>query len=154
MPFFIYICRYVKKGLHNTGFLIASDVSVCRRRKAESGAGTEWRRCQGYGPYRCHTCIGGYDTEPYGKVYLHEEFHSLRDDYIYWLEILRKCAVAYGNQGIVGSYRILDNSLTSRKIKMIKPQYRVYRKVEKLGVIRSLFYLTSWALHGIVKYWK
>ena len=106
--------------------------------------------------YTCSiTCLTGlYDTEPYGKVYLHEEFHSLRDDYIYWLEILRKCAVAYGNQGIVGSYRILDNSLTSRKIKMIKPQYRVYRKVEKLGVIRSLFYLTSWALHGIVKYWK
>ncbi len=106
--------------------------------------------------YTCSiTCLTGlYDTEPYGKVYLHEEFHSLRDDYIYWLEILRKCAVAYGNQGIVGSYRILDNSLTSKKIKMIRPQYRVYRKVEKLGVLRSLFYLCSWALHGIVKYWK
>jgi hypothetical protein len=106
--------------------------------------------------YTCSiTCLTGlYDTVPFGKVYLHEEFRSLRDDYIYWLEILRKCAVAYGNQGIVGSYRILDNSLTSRKWKMIRPQFRVYRDVEKLGVLRSIFYLCSWALHGMVKYWK
>lgn len=101
------------------------------------------------------TCLTGlYDTIPYGKVYLHEEFRSLRDDYIYWLEILRKCGVAYGNQGVVGSYRIMNSSLTAKKYKMIRPQYRVYREVEKLGVIKSLYYLASWALNGIIKYWK
>ena len=37
------------------------------------------------------TCLTGlYDTSKYGKFYLNEEFRSLRDDYIYWLEIIKK----------------------------------------------------------------
>ena len=101
------------------------------------------------------SCLTGlYDTYPYGKVYLHEEFHSLRDDYIYWLTILRKTGVAYGNQGIVGSYRVHEHSLTANKLKMIRPQYRVYREVEKLGVTKSLYYLANWAIRGFFKYWK
>lgn len=101
------------------------------------------------------TCLTGlYDTVPYGKVYLHEDFKSLRDDYVYWLTILRQTGVAYGNQGIVGSYRMLETSLTAKKYKMIRPQFRVYRDVEKLGIARSLFYLTCWAVNGVFKYWK
>ncbi|MCR4665494.1 MAG: glycosyltransferase [Paludibacteraceae bacterium] len=101
------------------------------------------------------SCLTGlYDTYPYGKVYLHEEFRSLRDDYVYWLTILRKTGVAYGNQGIVGSYRIHVSSLTANKLKMVKPQYRVYREVEKLGVLKSCYYLINWAIHGVFKYWK
>jgi len=101
------------------------------------------------------TCLTGlYDTKPYGKVYLHEEFRSLRDDYIYWLEILRKCGVAYGNQGVVGSYRMSKNSVSAKKWKVIRPQFLVYRKVQKLGVLKSIYYLLCWALHGFVKYWK
>ncbi len=101
------------------------------------------------------TCLTGlYDTIPYGKIYLHEEFRSLRDDYIYWLEILRKCGVAYGNQGVVGSYRMLNTSLTSNKWKMVKPQFAVYRQVEKLGILKSIFYICCWAMNGIIKYWK
>lgn len=37
------------------------------------------------------SCLTGlYDTSVYGKIYLREEFKSLRDDYIYWLEIIKK----------------------------------------------------------------
>lgn len=101
------------------------------------------------------TCLTGlYDTALYGKVYLHEEFRSLRDDYVYWLTILRQCGIAYGNQGIVGSYRMLDTSLTAHKWRMIGPQFRVYRRVEKLGLLKSLYYLLNWALRGAIKYWK
>lgn len=100
----------------------------------------------------CLTAL--YDTIPYGKIYLHEEFKSLRDDYIFWLEILRKCGVAYGNPSVIASYRLLGSGVTARKWKMIKPQYRVYREVEKMGVIRSLYYLTCWAFYGISKYTK
>ena len=101
------------------------------------------------------TCLTGlYDTKPYGKIYLREDFRSLRDDYVYWLTILRQSGVAYGNQGIVGSYRMSDSSLTAKKWKMIRPQYRVYREVEKLGIIKSCFYLINWAVRGCLKYWK
>lgn len=101
------------------------------------------------------SCLTGvYDTKPYGKVFLHEEFKSLRDDYVYWLEIIKKCGEAFGNQEIIGSYRILGNSVSHNKKKVIKPQYRVYREVEKLGVIPSVYYLCCWAVKGFLKYRK
>jgi glycosyltransferase involved in cell wall biosynthesis len=101
------------------------------------------------------TCLTGlYDTSKYGKVYLHEEFRSLRDDYIYWLEIIKQTGEAWGNQNIIGSYRILGNSVSRNKKKVIKPQFLVYYKVEKLGLIRSLYYLAQWAINGFIKYRK
>lgn len=101
------------------------------------------------------SCLTGlYDTSRFGKVFLHEEFRSLRDDYVYWLEIIKKCKVAYGNQRIIGSYRILGSSISRNKKKVILPQYRVYREVEGLGVIRSLYYLACWAFAGYRKYHK
>lgn len=99
------------------------------------------------------SCLTGlYDTLPFGKVFLHEEFRSLRDDYVYWLEIIKKCKIAYGNQRILGSYRILGSSISRNKKKVIRPQYLVYRKVEGLGVLKSLYYLLRWAIAGYRKY--
>ena len=101
------------------------------------------------------TCLTGlYDTKAYGKVYLHEEFRSLRDDYVFWLDILKLCGKAYGNQKVVGSYRILGNSVSRSKKKVIIPQYRVYRKAEHLNVVESLYYLSQWAVRGYLKYRK
>ena len=99
------------------------------------------------------TCLTAlYDTKPFGKVYLREEFRSLRDDHVLWLEIMRKVDRAWGNQQIVGSYRILGSSVSRNKRKVIRPQYLVYRKAEHLGVIPSLYYLTCWAVNGFLKY--
>ncbi len=101
------------------------------------------------------TCLTGlYDTKEHGKVYLHEEFRSLRDDYIFWLEIIKKTGTCYGNQNIVGSYRILGSSVSRNKKKVIRPQYLVYRNVEKLGIFKSCYYLCCWAWNGFIKYKK
>lgn len=99
------------------------------------------------------TCLTAlYDTKPYGKFYLREEFRSLRDDYVYWLEILKHSKVAWGNSKIVGSYRILTDSVSRNKWKVIRPQYLVYRRAEKLSVVASLYYLCCWAINGVIKY--
>ncbi len=101
------------------------------------------------------TCLTGlYDTKQHGKVYLHEEFRSLRDDHIYWLEIIKKVGKCYGNQQIVGSYRILGSSVSRNKKKVIKPQFLVYKNVEKLGLFKSCYYLCCWAWNGFRKYKK
>ncbi|HRS68132.1 MAG TPA: glycosyltransferase family 2 protein [Paludibacteraceae bacterium] len=101
------------------------------------------------------TCLTGlYDTSKYGKVYLNEAFKSLRDDHIYWLDILKKTGVAYGNPEIIGSYRILGNSVSRNKKKVIIPQFKVYYQGEKLGLWKSLYYLTHWAINGYLKYRK
>ena len=99
------------------------------------------------------SCLTGvYDTLPFGKVYLKEEFRSLRDDYIYWLEIIKKIKTAYGNPSILANYRILNHSVSRKKTNVIYPQYRVLREVEKINFIASVYYLLNWAIFGYLKY--
>lgn len=100
----------------------------------------------------CLTAV--YDTEPFGKMYLNENLSSLRDDYVLWLEIVKKVGTVYGNQEVIASYRILSTQLTAKKSKMIKPQYKVYREIEHLGPFKSLYYLICWGIRGIIKYRK
>lgn len=93
-----------------------------------------------------------YDVSKFGKFYLREDFKSLRDDYILWLEIIKKCKVAYGNKKILANYRVMQSSTSGNKKKVIKPQFLVYRKVEKLGLLTSCYYLMWWAYYGMKKY--
>lgn len=93
-----------------------------------------------------------YDISKFGKFYLREDFKSLRDDYILWLEIIKKCKVAYGNKKILANYRVMQSSTSGNKKKVIKPQFLVYRKVEKLGLLTSCYYLMWWAYYGMKKY--
>lgn len=93
-----------------------------------------------------------YDSSAHGKFYLNESLRSVRDDYAFWLSILKKVGVAYGNPIILGSYRVMANSTTGNKKKLIKPHFLFLYRVEKLGLIRSIFYTCTWALSGIIKY--
>jgi teichuronic acid biosynthesis glycosyltransferase TuaG len=101
------------------------------------------------------SCLTGlYDTSVHGKVYLREDMKSLRDDYVYWLEIMKKVRVAYGNQEVLANYRILNTSASRNKKSVIIPHFKVLYKVEKLGLLRSLYYLTNWAVISYFKYRK
>lgn len=101
------------------------------------------------------SCLTGlYDTKTYGKVYLREDMKNLRDDYVYWLEIIKNVKVAYGNQEILANYRLLENSASRKKKKVIKPHFMVLYKIENLGMIRSVYYLANWALISYFKYKK
>jgi teichuronic acid biosynthesis glycosyltransferase TuaG len=101
------------------------------------------------------SCLTGlYDTSKFGKVYLREDMRNLRDDYVYWLEIMKKVKVAYGTQDVIANYRILETSASRKKKNVIIPHFKVLYKVEKLGLIRSLFYLSNWAVISYFKYKK
>jgi glycosyltransferase involved in cell wall biosynthesis len=99
------------------------------------------------------SCLTGlYDTSAYGKVYLHEDMKSLRDDYVYWLEIMKKVQVAYGNKEVLANYRMLDSSASRNKKKVIIPQFKVLYQVEKVGLLKSMYYLGTWAVISYFKY--
>ncbi len=95
-----------------------------------------------------------YDSEILGKHYLREELKSLRDDFAYWLEIIKISTFVYGNKKILASYRIMNSSATSNKKKVVKPQFLIYYKVEKLGLFKSVYYTLNWAFWGYFKYRK
>jgi len=98
-------------------------------------------------------CLSGlYDTTRHGKIYLREELKSIRDDYAFWLDIVKLEGKAYGNPRILASYRVLANSTTGNKFKLIKKQYKFYREHLKLGVVRSSINVFRWGLMGLKKY--
>ena len=95
-----------------------------------------------------------YDTTKTKKIYFNEELGSMRDDYVYWLKMLKDIEFGYGNPEVLVDYRMRKSSVTSNKSKVIKPQWNVLRKVEKLGLISSLYYITYWAIISYLKYRK
>ena len=93
-----------------------------------------------------------YDRKKTGDVYFNEAMGSMRDDFVFWLSILKKGGYAYGNKAVLASYRSFSSSTTGNKKKVMKPQFMVYYKVEKLGIIRSIYYFMHWAINGYFKY--
>ena len=97
----------------------------------------------------CSTVI--YDADSLGKVYM-PEVAVKREDHACWLGILRNGSVASCYHAPLTTYRLRANSVSAKKTKMIKYQWRVYRKSEGLGLFASLFYLGCWAINGVLKY--
>lgn len=98
-------------------------------------------------------CLTGlYNAEKHGKVYLHEELKSMRDDYAYWIDIVRLEGVAYGNPEVLASYRVTAGSTTGKKYKLIGKHYSFFRKYLGFGIIRSLYNTFLWGVSGIIKY--
>ena len=98
-------------------------------------------------------CLSGlYDASRHGKIYLREELKSIRDDYAYWLDIVKLEDKAYGNQKLLAKYRVLANSTTGNKKKLIKKQYQFYRDYLHLSVVKSTTNLIRWGLMGLKKY--
>lgn len=85
------------------------------------------------------------------KYFFNENMGSLRDDYVYWLEMLKDIKYGYGNKDILVDYRMRKSSVTANKKKVIYPQWRVLREVEKLSLPSSLYYLFCW---GVISYFK
>lgn len=95
-----------------------------------------------------------YDAGACGKYYFNEDMGSLRDDYVYWLAMLKKVDYAYGNKEILVDYRMRKTSVTANKKKVIYPQWRVLREVEKLPLPLCVYNLCCWAVISYFKYRK
>ncbi|MGM9814106.1 MAG: glycosyltransferase family 2 protein [Candidatus Enteromonas sp.] len=86
----------------------------------------------------CSTVI--YDSSKSGKVFMPEDCEK-REDHGMWLDLTRMGVAAYRLDEYLATYRLSNNSVSSKKIKMIRYQYRLYRKHEKFGPMKSFYYL-------------
>lgn len=98
-------------------------------------------------------CLTGlYDCSKYGKIYLHEELKSLRDDYAYWYDIVKLEGVAYGNPEVLACYRVINSSMTGNKKKLIRIQYRFYRNYLNENLLEAIINVIRWGIAGIMKF--
>ncbi|MEK4065689.1 glycosyltransferase family 2 protein [Peribacillus sp. FSL R5-0717] len=68
-----------------------------------------------------------------------------------WLEILRSGIIAKGFQEELAFYRKVENSISSNKFKALKRTWNIYRNVEKLDLVTSIWCFSNYVWNAIVK---
>lgn len=68
-----------------------------------------------------------------------------------WLLILRRVGVAKGLRENLATYRLVQGSNSSKKLKAAKDVWRVYREIEDLGLLRSVFSFCGYAFNAVRK---
>lgn len=79
----------------------------------------------------------------------HEDSH---EDYIMWLEILKKYKYACGINEPLILYRKSNTGKSGSKLKSAKMTFMVYRYIG-LGFFKSVFCFCSYAINGAYKHW-
>lgn len=85
----------------------------------------------------CLTAI--YDQHQLGKIEM--PLLRKRQDYGLWLNILQSGIKAYGLSEVLAQYRQTENSMSSNKMDLIKWNWKLFREVQGLSVMKSMFYL-------------
>ncbi len=90
------------------------------------------------------------DVEKLGKVQMPNI--RTRQDTATWLKILKQGHYAYGLDEVLSKYRKVENSISSKKFKMAKMNWKLYREIEGLSVLKSAWCFINYALNGVVKH--
>ena len=78
----------------------------------------------------------------------HDDSH---EDYIMWLEVLRKYETACGINEPMLKYRLSNSGKSGNKLHSAKMTFMVYRYMG-FGVVKSMVCFCSYAFHGVKKY--
>lgn len=100
-------------------------------------------------------CIGNltgmYDTQKCGKVFQKEIHH---EDYVMWLEILKKGFYAMNTNTVEAVYRESKSSVSGGKLKIFKWQWNILRIELKIPFFKSAKYFLRYAVSGFLKFIK
>jgi hypothetical protein len=73
------------------------------------------------------------------------------EDIATWWKILKRGYTAYAQNEVLAYYRKTKNSRSSNKIKIIKSRWKLYRNVEKLSFINTLYCFLHYVKNAIIK---
>lgn len=77
-----------------------------------------------------------------------------QEDFCFWLDILKKGYTAHNMCEITALYREAKNSRSANKIDMFKGYWNVIRHQQRISLIKSLYYMSTYSILGIIKYIK
>ena len=95
----------------------------------------------------CLTVI--YNANKLGKRYFKER--KKNEDYVLWLEIVKETKIIFGLKENLAFYRVLPHSRSSNKIKVAKDRWEVYRKIERLSLLKSIYYFLQYVIRALKK---
>lgn len=85
-------------------------------------------------------------AHPFNPDFYHE-------DYVLWMELLRVCPTAYGDQKVLMHYRQVTGSRSNKKGNAAKERWNTYRKALKLDTVTSAWAFVRYAVNGVMKYY-
>lgn len=90
-----------------------------------------------------------YDVSKMGKFEV-PNIRKRNDDAL-WLQMLKKEKYIWGMPDVLMKYRIRKNSISSNKLKVIKYHWILYREIEHLSVVRSIFHVCWWCIIKVLR---
>lgn len=75
-----------------------------------------------------------------------------KEDYAFWLEILRRGVNAYNTGKIHALYREAKQSRSANKYRMFKSQWLVLREIEGVKMIPAVYFMIVFSFKGFLKY--
>lgn len=132
----------------------------CTARMLHTADGTPTGRTIGVPGRITYEALLHTNTIPCGSVVMPaqiaREFYmshaELHEDYILWLQVLKKYGAAVGINEPYLHCRLSDGGKSRNKLRSARMQYGVYRYMG-FGRLKSMRYLFSYALNGVKKYY-
>ncbi|MBX3727236.1 MAG: glycosyltransferase family 2 protein [Xanthomonadales bacterium] len=96
-------------------------------------------------------CTALYDRQRIGSE---PRFQRIgHEDYVFWLALLRggARAVRAGDGRPLAWYLVRDGSQSANKLRAAGWQWRIYRDIEAMGVIRSGWHMLHYVRHALAK---
>ena len=90
-----------------------------------------------------------YDSQKIGKVTF--PLIRKRQDFALWLKILKKIDYAYGLDEDLAGYTVRSDSISANKFKAAQYNWHLYRHIEKLSLIQSVYYFSHYMIKGIIR---
>lgn len=85
-------------------------------------------------------------AHPFNPEFYHE-------DYVLWMELLRVCPTAYGDEKVLMHYRQVTGSRSNKKSNAAKERWNTYRKALNLNLVTSAWAFVRYAVNGVMKYY-
>lgn len=85
-------------------------------------------------------------AHPFNSDFYHE-------DYVLWMELLRVCPTAYGDEKVLMHYRQVTGSRSNKKSKAAKERWYTYRKALNLNMTTSVWAFVRYMANGVIKYY-
>ena len=74
-----------------------------------------------------------------------------RNDYVMWLSVVKKAGYLYGLEEPLASHRIREGSLSKKKLGLVGYHWKVYRRIEKLSMLKSIYLIAYWSIVTIFR---
>lgn len=90
-----------------------------------------------------------YDVKEIGKVKIPNI--RKRNDYVMWLQVIKKSKYLYGINLPLSSHRIRKGSLSKNKFSLVKYHWKIYREIEEINSYLSLKLILYWISKSVLK---